>query len=265
MALALGRPQAAEESIRAVAGLPDRALLHVMPLCPLEEGRFQRAELEAAGAKGGEGRAIIFSDPEGLREQDHREDFWQRYRRFDSACRNEQPPEALAGDDLAEMTSEPLLLYLLSFSGMDWQWAGANRNEVYRALFAKVHQRDLDKPQGHSSKVGLADEKDFMALMACLGLASWLGGGRVASDDDFETVRDAVYLTKYDDGYRDKKGARLRNVAVQTFTHRGDGEKPGYAFIHKSFGEYLTARALIDAGTRWLSRHEGDPDAFARD
>ena len=254
LALALGRPQATEDSIRAVGGLGDQALLHAMPLCPLGETRL---------AVGGDARSRL-DDPQTLKDEDHRKAFWQRYRRFDRECKDEQPPEALAGPDLAEMTSEPLLLYLLFFSGMDWQQAGTNRNGIYGAIFAKIHDRDLTKPQGHGSKTGLEKKEDFLALMECLGLAAWLGSGRTGTDEDFEIIRDDVYTTKYGGKFKDKKSANLRNIAVQTFTHRGDGNEPGYAFIHKSFGEYLTATALVKAGGNWLQRYDGEPDAFAK-
>jgi hypothetical protein len=255
MALALGRPQATEDSILKVGGLKDQVLLHAMPLSPFDETRFGN----------GGSRQVRLDDPGELRQQDHRENFWRRYRYFDRDCKEERPPEALARPDLAAMTSEPLLLYLLFFSGMDWSQAGANRNGIYEAIFQKIHKRDLEKPQGHKAKVGLESEQDFLALMECLGLAAWLGGGRTGTDEDFEIIRDRVYLTKYSGHFKDKKGAKLRNVAVQTFTHRGDGDEPGYAFIHKSFGEYLTAIALIKASCKWLRRHEGEPEAFAKD
>lgn len=253
MALALGRPQATEDSIRAVGGLGDQALLHAMPLCPLGETRL---------ANHGDARARL-DDPEALKDQDHREAFWRRYRRFDRDCKEEQPPKALASPDLGEMTREPLLLYLLFFSGMDWQQVGANRNGIYRAIFHKIHDRDLKKPHGHKAKVGLEDEKDFFALMECLGLASWQGGGRTGTDQDFSNIRDHVYITKSKKKLRDLKSAELRNVAVQTFTYRGDGDEPGYAFIHKSFGEYLTALALIEASMAWLEKHDDEPAEFA--
>ena len=255
MALALGRPQAAEESIRKVGGLSDRALLHAMPLCPLDEARFRDL-----------GRnEISLSDPKELASEDHRQTFWKRYRCFDPSCLEDEAPKALASDDLAEMTSEPLLLYLLFFSGMDWRKAGVNRNSIYQAIFEEIHNRDLKKPHGHRSKAGLEKLEDFFALMECLGLAAWIGGGRTGTDKAFAIIRDDVYITKYKARFKGMKSAELRNIAVQAFTHRGDGDQPGYAFIHKSFGEYLTARALIEASAKWLTRHEGDPDGFAMD
>ncbi len=257
MALALGRPQAAEESVRGMGGLDDRTLLHVAPLRPLDEERFSEHGR----------REVIVDDPGGLAGEDHREAFWRRYRPFDPTCRGEETPEALGQADLAEMTSEPLLLYLLLFSGLNWREASANRNGIYQAIFEKIHERDLKKPHGDRSKVkmGLEKPKDFFALMECLGLAAWQGGGRTGTDQDFSNIRDRVYITRRGKRFEKVKSAELRNVAVQTFTHQGDGDQPGYAFIHKSFGEYLTARALIAAGDVWLERDDDGPGDFVED
>ncbi|MGI9499164.1 MAG: NACHT domain-containing protein [Geminicoccaceae bacterium] len=258
MALALGRPQAAEEAALAMGGLADKALLHVAPLSPLDEDFFTRNRQ----------RDVTMHDPAGLAGEDFRATFYERYRPFDDHYDGDGTPEALKDDGLAEMTVEPLLLYLLivsGYAGKDWPLARDNRNRVYERIFRDIHRRDLEKPVEHPSKMGIGEEADFFALMECLGLAAWLGGGRSGSDEDFATIRDRVYVTKRGGRFKGKKSADLKNVAVQAFTHRGDGDDPGYAFIHKSFGEYLTARALVEAGDKWLLRHDGEADDFAAD
>jgi len=242
MALALGRPNAAEEAALAMGGsLGDQALLHVAPLSRIDQGSFVRL---------GERWAIGWDDPKQLAEEDLRATFYERYRPFDETSNGGGTPEALADDDLAEMTTEPLLLYLLiisGYAGEDWKLAKENRNRVYQRIFQGIHERDLKKPVGHTSKMGVEREADFFALMECLGLAAWLGGGRSGSDEDFALIRDETYLPERAGEFRDLASAKLDNVALQTFTHRNDREKPGYAFIHKSFGEYLTGRALVEA------------------
>ena len=258
MALVLGRPQAAEEAAKAMGGLADKALLHVAPLCPLDESVFTK----------GSQRSVTIHDPSNLAGEDFRAAFYERYRPFDQHCDGDGTPEALRDDHFVEMTVEPLLLYLLivsGYAGKNWALAKDNRNRVYQQIFSDIHQRDLKRPGHHPAKIGIDKKEDFFLLMECLGLAAWQGGGRSGSDEDFAAFRDRIYITKRGGRFKDKKSADLKNVAVQTFAHRGDGDKPGYAFIHKSFGEYLTARALIEAGDAWLERHEGEPEDFAKD
>ncbi len=261
MALALGRPQAAEEAALAMGGsLDDQALLHVASLSPMDHDMF---------VKLGERWAIELDDPDDLAGEDFRATFYERYRPFDAACSGAGTPEALGDGDLVEMTVEPLLLYLLiisGYAGKEWHLAKENRNRIYERIFEGIHERDLKKPVGHPAKMGIEDKKDFLALMECLGLAAWLGGGRSGSDEDFALVRDEVYLPERKGDFCDMPSAKLDNVALQTFTHRDDREKPGYAFIHKSFGEYLTARALVDAGERWCgARAPSRLNLFAED
>ncbi|MGI9490850.1 MAG: pentapeptide repeat-containing protein [Geminicoccaceae bacterium] len=255
MALALGRPQAAEEAAKHIA-LAEKAILHVVPLCRLSD------ELLAAG----DPQDFLIDDADGLREQDHRMVFWRRYAAFDPACADDEP-EALADKSYQELTIEPLLLYLLMFSGYagkEWPKAKENRNRVYQRIFERVHQWDVKEKAGSGLKIGIEKEEDFFTLMECLGLAAWLGGGRTGTEEDFELIRDKLYVPERARDFRGVEGATLRNVAVQFFAHQGGGEQPGYAFTHKSFGEYLTARSLIKASNKWLVRYEGIPDDFAR-
>ncbi len=261
MALALGRPQAAEEAALAMGGsLDDKALLHVASLSRMDYDTF---------VKLGKRRVITTYCPENLADEDFRATFYERYRPFDLSCSGDGTPEALSDGDLAEMTGEPLLLYLLiisGYAGKEWHLAKENRNRIYERIFDGIHERDLKKPVGHPAKMGIEARDDFFALMECLGLAAWLGDGRSGSDEDFALVRDEVYLPERKGDFCDMPSAKLDNVTLQTFTHRDDREKPGYAFIHKSFGEYLTARALVDAGERWCGeRAPSRLNLFAED
>ena len=173
--------------------------------------------------------------------------------RFDTRYRDVEP-EVLNEAGLNDLTVEPLLLYLLMYSGLagkDWPEAKENRNRIYEAIFAEVHERD----RREKGKIAVDSRKDFFTLMECLGLAAWMGGGRTGSDEDFEHIRDEIYAPDRRKVFENLDQAALKNVAVQFYTHHGSREQPGYAFIHKSFGEYLTARALIKASKAWCEEY----------
>lgn len=258
MALVLGRPQAAEDSAKEIGGLAGRPLLYVEPLCPLDKkrlGRDTHSEIE-------------IDDPDDLTKADYRRAFWDGYACFDPHYSGKEPA-ALAEAGLDDLTIEPLLLYLLMFSGMagdDWPKAKENRNRIYEAIFRKVHKRDVDKKAATSAKDGIGED-EFFALMECLGLAAWFGGGRTGNDADFERIRDHIYVPELRDSLATLKSAELKNVAVQFYTHRGGQDQPGYAFIHKSFGEYLTGRALVAASAKWCEDYAKRSrwDQFAED
>lgn len=87
-------------------------------------------------------------------------------------------------------------------------------------------------------------------------LPGWaMGDGRMGSDENFEYIRDQIYAPDRQTVFKGLDRAKLKNVAVQFYTQHGSREQPGYAFIHKSFGEYLTARALIKASKAWCEEY----------
>ena len=253
-AVVLGRPAAAEDAALKLGGLDGDRLLYVAPLCVLDEERLKREADEA----------IEICDPEGLARRDDRRVLWDKYAGFDKRYGDEEP-EALKEAGFEDLTIEPLLLYLLMFSGLagkDWPEAKENRNRIYEAIFAKVHRRDKkEKPH-----ITVADEGDFFTLMECLGLAAWQNGGRTGSDEDFAKIRDGIYAPEKQELFKDLDCAKLSYVAVQFYTHQG-GREGGYAFIHKSFGEYLTARALVKISEVWCDDHgkRSRWDSFAED
>ncbi len=255
MALTLGRPQAAEEAASKIGGLDGPSLLYVEPLCALNEAQLKRGSL----------REMVVDDPGKVASGDHRRRFWDDYARFDSRYRDAEPV-VLNEEGLSDLTIEPLLLYLLMYSGLagkEWPEAKENRNRIYEAIFAEVHERDRKEKPG----LAVEGQDDFFTLMECLGLAAWLGGGRTGNDEDFEYIRDEIYAPDRKKVFADLDQARLKNVAVQFYTHQGGRDQPGYAFIHKSFGEYLAARALIKASEIWCEEYgkRNRWDSFAED
>lgn len=81
--------------------------------------------------------------------------------------------------------------------------------------------------------------------MECLALAIWHGGGRTGSDEKFEAIRD-WHAGREKKQLASLEGASLKNVALQFYTRKETiGSDAGFEFIHKSFGEYLTACALV--------------------
>ena len=254
MALILGRPQAAEEAASKIGGLDGFSLLHVEPLCPLTVEDWRHGM-----------PANVADDPDRLVARDDRRRFWDGYARFDRRYGNDEPA-VLQEQGLNDLTVEPLLLYLLMYSGLagdELPEAKENRNRVYEAIFTQVNRREQKKRGG----TAIENREDFFILMECLGLAAWLGGGRTGSDADFELIRDEIYAPHRKKAFEGVDRATLKNVAVQFYTHHRGRDTPGYAFIHKSFGEYLAARALINASMAWCEEYgrRNKWDRFAED
>jgi hypothetical protein len=90
--------------------------------------------------------------------------------------------------------------------------------------------------------------------MQCLGLAAWRGGGRTGDEATFISVRDTFLQPAILDKAQRCGAADLSNVAILFYTRKDEEGGRGYEFLHKSFGEYLTARGLLSAFRRWGSQ-----------
>ncbi len=252
-ALVLGRSTACQQAMKE-ATLDSDCLLHVAPLPAIDvEGDVYGAKHQLSD---GSHETVAVHDPAGALKSDQRKQFWEKW-----CGATGQPcgdiPEAVTHSDMGELNAEPLLLYLLILSGYtgdNWREAKDNRSHVYHAIFARIFKRNKDKEHFANAHI---DEDDFFTLMECLGLAAWQGNGRTGSDADFEKLR-GLYDPSRKKKFRELTSAKLANVAIQFYTRQDVGDTQGFEFIHKSFGEYLAARALLNGSRRiaWRLQNE---------
>lgn len=252
-AIILGRTIAAEEAFRRLdIDLP--ALLRVAGFLPVSETNEWRVAHEAR----------LTTDPERVSSLDQRTVYWQKW------ClayygEEKETPVALrestgSNGGFVELTAEPLLLYLLIWTGFleqRWQEAAENRNVVYLEMFRRIYRREwgIDKHDtpsgqpkgGHTTLAGLSED-DFFALQEVLGLASWTTGGRTVSKDAYNLVLEDYLDADKRDDLKSLSGSSLKSVALQSYTRDTGGGDDGYEFVHKTLGEYLIARALAQTG-----------------
>ncbi|WP_094463224.1 pentapeptide repeat-containing protein [Pannonibacter phragmitetus] len=253
-AIVLGRSVSVTEAM-AEAEIDLRALLHVMPLKKLDE-----ACLYLSAWRSGELReGYDYNDPDHLVKNDDRYNYWSRS--LTAFCLSDSTDNSvLEIEALEDLTSEPLLFYLLILSGYADNNAGEaalNRNLIYRQIFLKVHERDKKKEHAASRNL---NKDDFLHLMECLGLSIWQGGGRTGSRQNYESYRKFHSYGKKRE-FEEKPFASLSNVTSQFYTRAVDDADQGFEFVHKSFGEYLAGCALLRAGRELCLKYE-DPEEF---
>jgi uncharacterized protein YjbI with pentapeptide repeats len=237
-ALILGRSAACQEALDEIE-LELRHLIHVAPLTRLVDGEA------AAGVLG---RVVSVEDHSGRVDKDERPAFWRQ----SATARNVAPeptPEAVTAEEVNELNAEPLLLHLLivsGYTGKSWREVADNRNLVYSAIFSRIFARNRKKDHPATRNLG---EADFLTLLECLGLAAWRGNGRTGSAQEFAELRDLHATAMQRKRFGSLPAAQLGSVAIQIHTRRDTAEE-GFEFVHKSFGEYLAARALLSAGLR---------------
>ncbi|MEP1535542.1 MAG: pentapeptide repeat-containing protein [Paracoccaceae bacterium] len=232
-AMILGRNIACQSAMKA-ANIPLKAMLNVAPIAQLNSSTC------SLSSTSGE---VVIRDPSGLKDQDQRPNYWQKWARLKGI--NPAPiPEALTSDKMSELNLEPLLLHLLiisRYSGEDWKIAAKNKNIVYEDILEKIFVRNKEKE--HFLSAGI-DNELFFSLMECLGIAAWRGNGRTGGEDEFRSIR-KLHLDQ-EKKFKNFPAANLKSVALNIHTRVGeDDSSSGFEFIHKSFGEYLAARGLL--------------------
>ena len=245
-AIVLGRDVAMNASLND-GGLSLDNLIHVAPIREMTRDDLQLNN-NPPDAKIGKGFDPVI-DPRKLIEEDTRKSYWDQWCRAQGIPQSE-PPQAIYDKRMSDLNVEPLLLHLLiisDFCGDRWEEAANNRNLVYRNIFGKVFKRNKDK--GLDAYKNL-DEKCFFELMEVFGLAAFRGNGRTGDHKEFKHLRKRYANHKSErDIYSKLDGAKLENVALMVHS-RQEIAGAGFEFVHKSFGEYLAARALLGAAER---------------
>ncbi|MBN9563947.1 MAG: pentapeptide repeat-containing protein [Alphaproteobacteria bacterium] len=190
----------------------------------------------------------LITDPLG--KVDQRREWWEKYAPL--AGLPLDVPAAITDQRLQSLTHEPLLCYLLALSGYaveNWEAAAENRNRIYGRLIDEVWRRGWGEGDAHVRREGAGKslgKGNFNRLMETIALAAWRGGDtRVASEAGFH---EAVALLRTQDAWEDFKrdsGQDIANLAMNFYLKSAESEYRGFEFTHKSFGDYLAARALL--------------------
>lgn len=226
LALVASRTVGFQEAIKYLAAQPEQAF-EVAGLCPL-----------------GDSRDVI--GDEAIKSQDQRPDWWHGY--ATATGQQSGTPEAMTHESLKTLTAEPLLCYLLALSGYvtgDWRKAAENHNRIYERLIGEVWRRGW----GDGGRLGpgrALTQEDFVRLMESVALAAWHGGDtRTADETRFAEACDILGTTDLWAEFKDINGPDMGNLALNFYLKTCDHDRRGFEFTHKSFGDYLTARALF--------------------
>ncbi|BAZ01259.1 pentapeptide repeat-containing protein [Tolypothrix tenuis PCC 7101] len=188
-----------------------------------------------------------YIDNQNLLKQDQRQIWWCKYsqasgRGYDSL------PEELDEGHFREITSQPLLNYLIALSlvrGAVKFFDNSNLNEIYADLLTAVYQRIWANDNPVIKGVA---EKDFVRILESIAVAAWHGGDvRITTVTEIEKYCDRNILERILNIFKqDKKASLARLLTAFYFRQRGlKGRDDTFEFTHKSFGEYLTARRIV--------------------
>jgi uncharacterized protein YjbI with pentapeptide repeats len=199
------------------------------------------------------------SEPQNLLKKDCRDTWWQQYGRL-KGKNYEGLPQSLRINSLDEITSQPILNYLVAISDYFLQNKideETTRNQIYQSLLQKVYERgwaDRNKATGnlgHPITQSISFE-DFQLILEELGLCAWHGDGRTVTEAEIvnhcNSTKEVQHLLSYfSENLRSSGQARITKLLTAFhFQVRGSVDST-FEFTHKSFGEFLTAKRLVRA------------------
>lgn len=220
-------------------------LLYLLPYYLSEERQDDEDNLVHKGYR--------YIDSQGLLKQDQRHQWWRLYGVATGKRVYHNLPHELDTSSLVEITSQPLLNYLvaLSFERDKLRFSkDTNLNEIYGDLLDAVYERGYEQRE-HRVVEGI-NKQEFIGVLEEVALACWHGNGRTATVAEIETYCDNSGLKQVLDRFKssfseDSKANVTRLLTAFYFRESGDfrdGEKT-FEFTHKSFGEYLAIKRLI--------------------
>jgi hypothetical protein len=215
-----------------------------------------------------------FSDVDNLLKVDQRHQWWQQYGQAKGKNYAQLPPE-LSGKNLQEITAQPLLNYLiaLTFERGEVQFSQeTNLNNIYDNLLKAVYERGYEKNSpGHRAIEGIT-EKDFVLILMEIALSCWHGNGRTTTVREIEEHCEnnglKNLLKNFQDSFKsDSQGSITRLLTAFYFRESGDlrGSEKTFEFTHKSFGEYLTARRIVDRVKQIHKKLQDSEDDYDND
>jgi len=190
-----------------------------------------------------------YIDEMHLLDNDKRDLWWKKYGELTGKGYGKLP-DALNGDSLVEITSQPLLNYLLAINYDPYKnstsWENMNRNKLYDILFDNVYRR-IWEIEGY--RIAEKIKKDgFEAILEEIAISAWQRGESRAT-----TVKAIVERCK-------KSNLDMHLVTFQKNAEEGilkfliafyfrqfdmhDIDKT-FEFTHKSFCEFLIAKRIV--------------------
>jgi uncharacterized protein YjbI with pentapeptide repeats len=181
-------------------------------------------------------------------QTDQRQTWWQQYGAATGRNYGQMPAE-LMREDLDEITSQPLLNYLVALSytrgELDFSLE-VNLNQIYDDLLKAVYRRDY--AGGQNRVVGDLSFEQFVRILEEIGLATWHGDGRTTTIKEVQKHCETAGLSKLLEQFRQSAEIGVARLFTAFYFRQHEtyrDSEPTFEFTHKSFGEYLTARRLV--------------------
>jgi uncharacterized protein YjbI with pentapeptide repeats len=196
-----------------------------------------------------DGKAVEVAGRASLLDEDQRQAWWEKYaqaRGRDNGA--EVYAQLKKRTDLAPLTAQPLLNYLIAFlagPAGDLSALPNNLGDLYGQLLRRIWERGWEQREQVPALEGVTFE-DFAEMLEAVALAAWHAGTT-------RSIRAALVEKKLTPAQRSLLGGleqagpggvlRLLLAFFVRPLGREEGERT-YEFTHQTFAEYLVARRL---------------------
>lgn len=216
--------------------------------------------------------------PEILLTIDRRHEWWKKYGRL-KGKKCEGLPKSLRIESLDEITSQPILNYLVAISDYFLQNKideSTTRNQIYQSLLQKVYERGWAERSKANGDFGHPITKvmsfaDFQLVLEEIGLCAWHGDGRKVSEAEIIThceksgKKIKSLLSYFSENINSTQARITKLLTAFYFQARGEDRASGdktFEFTHKSFGEFLVAKRLVQAIGVINRKYHDDEDGW---
>ena len=202
-------------------------------------------------------KRIQYQDENNLLAEDRRNLWWQKYGQWTGKNYKRMPKE-LKLDNLQEITTQPLLNYLIALSYERSQNPDiesnnkivfseeTNLNAIYEDLLKAVYNRNWDT-QKHPTLKGIS-YPEFVRILEEIALAAWHGNGRTTTIRQIQSHCESNGLIRLLERFTDGAKVGVTNLLTSFYFRQSGYSNNGdntFEFTHKSFGEYLTAKRIV--------------------
>jgi hypothetical protein len=163
-------------------------------------------------------------------------------------------PQELASDNLTDITTVPLLNYLLSFSLIRSKIQfdeTTNLNIIYNDLLERIYEREWENRRQHPTIQDI-EFNHFVRILEEIALAVWHGDGRTTTVATIEAYCKDSELEKLFDIFEEEVARGINRLLLAFYfrqhgysTKEKEKTEKTFEFVHKSFGEYLTAKRIV--------------------
>jgi len=190
------------------------------------------------------------TDKNKLIDLDQRDAWWNKYAKLKNKSYQTLPDE-LKNEELDDITSQPLLNYLIALSydrgEVDFS-KETNLNVVYKDLLVGVYDRKYDGDCIHKS-VSKFEIDDFIIILEEIGYCTWIGDGRKTSVKKLNTHFEQTGLDTLLADFIKEAEKGIFSLLTSFYFKKSNPNSTGdetFEFTHKSFGEYLAAKKLVN-------------------